>query len=203
MTVRWGGLIAEALAVDGIEWMQVQSTNIIIRGGGGNESGTSWNPLGDIVQDNIWCSVMDNKLPPTVGPFQTVKYPFALEQVHTEEADLGAIIFCQPRAILAPLLEGTLIFCSVCWLFMRSRLLLVLAINRVEDIDAPKAFRALDDKRTNVGTLDHNFGNFAMGRDRELPVLLGQCKEMCGSVIFDVVYVPRVKCHVVIEQRVF
>jgi len=51
--------------------------------GGGNESGTSWNPLGDIIQSSVWYSVMDDKLPPTLGPLQTVKYPIPFEQVDT------------------------------------------------------------------------------------------------------------------------
>jgi hypothetical protein len=155
-----------------------------------------------MITDSIWYS-LENKLPPTVGTFQTVKYPFSLEQVDAEEADLGSIILGLARAIFASLLKSTLIFCSVCWHLVRSRLLLVLAINCVEQVDAPKTFWTLRDKRTNVGTVDHILGNFAMRRDRELAVLLGQCKEMCGAVVFDVASVPRVECHIVIEQRVF
>jgi len=168
------------------EWVRGQFTNIIIQVGGKMKVERSWNPLGDMVQGNIGSSVMDNELPSTFGAFQTVEYPFPSEKVHTEEAR-PTIKIIQPWAILAPLLEGGPVFCFIHWHLIRPRFLLVLAINRVEHVDAPKAFRALNDKRTNVGTVDHNRRESTVRADRELAVLLGQCKEMYRSVIFDVV----------------
>lgn len=118
-------------------------------------------------------SAINHQHPPTVRPFQTVEYPFPFEQVHTEEAGLFEINIGDPRAILAPLLEGRLIFGSICWHFMRPRFLLVLAVNRVEDVNASKTFRPLDDERTHVWTVDYDLGNLAVGRYRELAVLRG------------------------------
>jgi hypothetical protein len=147
---------------------------------------------------------VEQKLPPTVGAFQTLEYPFPPQEVHPKEANLGAIILCQAWAVIASLFECGFVLGCGCfrWHFMRPWLFLILAVYRVENVNAPKTFRTLNNKRPNVRTVDHYLREFTVGRNWKLSVLVGQCEEVNSTVVLYVLWVPGIKGHIVVDERV-
>lgn len=166
---------------------------------GVNESGNEGNSLGDksTTYRHSFAWLVKDKLPSTVGPSQAVEYPLSPEQVDSEESR-PTVELWQTWAIATSLFESSLILFFVFGHLVRPGFLLVLAINRVEDVNAAKTFRPFDDKRTDMGTVYHHLGHLTVRRYRKLLILLGQGKEMCLSVISYVAFVLWVKGYVVI-----